>query len=146
MKKPWQNDNCAGIAVAQCFQSWLEGFGGTGNKEERSILSQVKAFFETHGASRFEDDKAEEDQRITNRAGVYRYNEKHEKEYLVLPEVFTREICQGFDRKTVEQTLLKGGWVAAGSDGRATQKPRIASLGKPTRCYIFTSKMWEDKE
>ena len=140
------NEGEATHAAGKCFTTWLEGFGGTGNKEERAILSQVRAFFEAHGASRFEDDKATEDQRIISRAGVYRTNVQGEKEYLVLPEAFSREICQGFDKKTVEQTLLVNGWIDAGGDKRATQKVRISSIGKPTRCYVFTSKMWEDTE
>ncbi len=133
-------------AAGQCFTAWLEGFGGTGNKEERAILSQVKAFFEAHGASRFENDKATEDQRIISRAGFYRYSPEGEREYLVLPEAFSREVCTGYDKKTVEKILLANGWIEPSGDGRATQKPRIASLGKPTRCYIFTSQMWEGEQ
>ena len=45
----------------------MEAFGGSGNREERAILAQVRAFFEMHGASRFEDIAAEADQRIPNK-------------------------------------------------------------------------------
>ncbi len=37
-------------AVAKCFGCWLDAFGGTGNREERALLAQVKGFFEQHGA------------------------------------------------------------------------------------------------
>ena len=62
----------ATAAVGKCFGCWLEGFGGTGNREERALLSQVRAFFEQHGASRFEAIDGDQDKRIVDRAGFYR--------------------------------------------------------------------------
>ncbi len=59
----WQKGE-ATSAVQKCFAVWLESFGGTGNREERAMLSQVRAFFEAHGASRFEDVTATNDQRM----------------------------------------------------------------------------------
>ena len=121
---------------------WLDSFGGTGNREERAMLSQVRAFFEAHGASRFEDVTATTDQRIPNRAGFYRTDANGERKFMVLPEAFKLDVCQGFDVKTVTAALVKVGWLAKGEGGRATQKPRLPGLG-PTRCYIFTGRMWE---
>ena len=42
-------------AAQKCFHSWQETFGSDGNREDRSIMAQVRAFFESHGSSRFED-------------------------------------------------------------------------------------------
>ena len=61
---------------------------------------------------------------------------------MVLPEAFKRDVCQGFDVKTVTAVLLKAGWLAPGEASRATQKPRIPGIG-PTRCYVLTGRMWE---
>lgn len=129
-------------AALTCFSAWLDAFGGTGNREERNILSQVRAFFEAHGASRFEDIRASGDQRIVNRAGFYRSGRNGEREFLVLPEAFKRELCQGYDVKRVTAVLLKAGWLAPGEGSRPTQKPRIPSMG-PTRCYVLKGSMWE---
>src|SRR5271168_4064025 len=71
-------------AMRGCFDAWLESFGGTGNREERAILSQVRAFFEAHGASRFQDIEAENDPRIINRAGFYRAGTDRKREFIVL--------------------------------------------------------------
>jgi uncharacterized protein (DUF927 family)/phage/plasmid primase-like uncharacterized protein len=131
-------------AAHTCFAAWLESFGGTGNREERAILAQVRAFFEAHGASRFEDISATIDQRIPNRAGFYRTDASGTREFMVLPEAFKRDVCQGFDAKTVTATLLKAGWLAPGKDGKTTQKPRLPGMGTP-RCYVFTARMWEDE-
>lgn len=139
----WKNGEAVS-AAHKCFAVWLESFGGSDNREERNILSQVRAYFETHGASRFEDVKAIHDQRIINRAGFYRTGVNGEREFLVLPEAFKREVCNGFDMPTAIRVLLAAGWIEPGKDGKNSQKPRIPGIG-PTRCYVFTNKMWEDE-
>lgn len=133
-------------AAAVCFASWLEGFGGIGNREERAVLSQVGAFFEAHGASRFEDISATAEQRIVNRAGFFRDSLGGGREFLVLPEAFKNEVCRGLDAKAAEKLLLAKGWIQPGGDGRPTQKPRLPGLGTATRVYVFTSKLWEADE
>jgi uncharacterized protein (DUF927 family) len=129
-------------AAQKCFRAWLEGFGGAGNREERSMLSQVKAFFESHGASRFENLNADADQRIINRAGFFRTGSNGQTEYLVLPESFKRDVCQGYDAKSVTAALVSAGWLEKGSDGKSSQRVRINGMGQ-TRLYAFTGKMWE---
>lgn len=124
-------------AAHKCFAAWLEGNGGNGNREERAILAQVRAFFEAHGASRFEDLKALNDQRIPNRAGYYRNGEHGEREFLVLSEAFHREVCQGFDEKTAKQVLLKAGLLLPGNDGKPTQVRRLPGLSSTSRVYVI---------
>lgn len=124
-------------AALKCFSAWLEGNGGNGNREERTILSQVRAFFGAHGASRFEDLKALNDQRIPNRVGYYRNGEDGEREFLVLREAFHREVCQGFDEKTVKQVLLKAGLLLPGKDGKPTQVLRLPGLSSTSRVYVI---------
>jgi uncharacterized protein (DUF927 family) len=133
-------------SAKRCFLSWLDSFGGAGNREARSILTQVKAFFEAHGASRFAplDVPFSEYQRINNRAGFFREAVAGGREYLVLPEVFKREVCAGFDPKLAARVLIERGWLSPGEGNRATQKPRIPGIG-PTRCYVLTQRMWEDE-
>lgn len=129
-------------AAHKCFKVWLAAFGGAGNREERNVLSQVRAFFEAHGASRFEDMNATGDQRIINRAGFYRTGANGEREFLVLPEAFKRDVCNGFHVPTATKLLLDAGWLEPGKDGKTAQKPRIPCMG-PTRCYVFNGKMWD---
>jgi putative DNA primase/helicase len=128
-------------AAKACFASWLDGFGGTGNREERATLEQVRAFFEAHGSSRFESVDATENQRVINRAGFYR-GDGGVREFLVLPEAFKREVCNGLDAKAATALLVKAGWLQRGGDGKTAQKPRLPGMG-PTRCYVFTGRMWE---
>lgn len=128
-------------AVQGCFASWVESFGGLGNREERAIISQVRAFFVTNGSGRFQEIEGDKNQKVSNRAGFIRLNRSGSREFLVPPETFRREICAGFSVKTVVNVLLKLGWLAKGEGGRATQKPRISGFGT-VRCYVFTENMW----
>jgi len=136
-------------AAQRCFNVWLESFGGAGNKEERTVLAQVKAFFETNGTSRFQCfDKEVADlemavnaqERIINRAGFYQMKNGFQ-EFIALPEAYKRDVCAGFDYREVTKILLKHGWIIPDKNNNSTQKPRLPGLG-PTRCYVFSSKMW----
>jgi uncharacterized protein (DUF927 family) len=131
-------------AASRCFAAWLDSFGGSGNREDRILLAQVRGFFETHGASRFEDVGASIDQRVINRAGFYRSGMEGTREFLVLPEAFKRDLCAGFDQKAATQCLLAQGWILPGADGRPTQKPRLPGIGT-ARVYVFTNR-WADAE
>jgi len=136
------NEGEAIIAAKTCFDAWLEGFGGTGDREQRALLEHVRAFFEAHGKSCFEHYKAPHDQRIQNRAGFYRDDATGKREYLVLQEAFKHKVCQGFDQKFAIRTLLNAGWLIPGTDGRPTQKIYISRHGQ-LRCHVLNSKMWD---
>jgi putative DNA primase/helicase len=140
----WQEGEAIQSA-GKCFAAWLESFGRTGNREERGLLAQVRAFFEQHGASRFENVTSAEGQRTINRAGFYRADAGDRREYLVLPEAFRREVCAGFDSKSAIRSLLARGWLVPGSDGKPTQKPRLPGIG-PTRVYVVGGTLWEAGE
>lgn len=141
----WEEGEAITAAVT-CFHAWLEGFGGTGNREERAILEQVRGFIEQHGASRFEDLKATEEQRIINRAGFFRFNKDGEKEYLVLPESYRTDVCRGHDHNTVSKVLLKHGCLKSGYGGKSQVPERIPSLGKVIKVYLITPAIFDSAE
>jgi len=137
----------AAFEAAQiCFDSWIESFGGTGDREARQVLSQVKAFFEAHGNSRFSDVNETDETKIVNRAGFYNadgFGDNLERVYYVLPEAFKHEVCKGLNFRTAIKTLINAGWIEQGND-KAAQKQRIPALrSKPTNVYVFNGKMWE---
>jgi putative DNA primase/helicase len=118
-------------AAGACFDSWLNERGSTSNSEAPAMLAQVQAFLETHGASRFEALDATHEQRVLNRAGFYRGGAGGEREYIVLPEAFNREVCSGFDAVAVKSALL-----TPGSGGKAAQALRLPGLGQ-VRAYVL---------
>lgn len=127
-------------AGQKCFAAWLEGFGGNGNREERAIQDHVLGFIETHGASRFEDLDATSDQRIINRAGFFRTGENDDREFLILPKTFRKEICQGFDERTVKKALLNAGLLIPAKDGKPTHVLRLPGLSMTSRVYVLRYK------
>lgn len=133
----------ATASAGQCFASWLSGFGATGSREDRALLAQVRAFFEAHGASRFEDMSAIVEQRVPNRAGFWRTTDAGGREFLVLPEVFRRELCAGFDPKAAARALLDAGVILAGEDGKTSRKVRLPGFGTSARVYVFTAALWD---
>jgi putative DNA primase/helicase len=129
--------------AAQCFAAWLAGFGGVGNHEDRALKRQVRAFFESHGASRFDDLKATHDRTIINRAGFYRDLNEGGREYLVLPEAFRREVCAGFEPKHAAKVLAEAGWLRTDKEGKTSRLERLPGLGvDKSRCYVFTPDLW----
>ena len=136
--------------VAKCFQNWLLNFGATGNREDRKLLAQVRAFFETHGASRFQEIGTRHgvaeafDVKVINRAGFVRRVEGGGREFIVLPEAFKRDVCAGFDAKRASKSLIEAGWLRPGSNGKASRTERLPHMGDKVRCYVFTQAMWKD--
>ncbi len=127
-------------AAKKCFKAWLLAFGDKGNREDRAIKAQVRAFFELHGASRFDNANAPNNEKVVNRAGFYRTDDQGFRRFMVLTEVYKNELCQGFDQRTVTKILLECGWLIPTNDGKASHKPRIKGVGTP-RLYVFSKKV-----
>jgi uncharacterized protein (DUF927 family) len=137
-------EGSATSAARTCFAAWLEGFGGAGNREERQLFDQVRAFFEAHGSSRFENWNTDQEQRVINRAGFVRILDDGTRQYYVFSELFKAEVARGFDHKLAARVLLGAGWLDGGEGNRPTQKPRLPGIG-PVRCYVFTGRVWGDE-
>lgn len=138
----WQQGR-AMTAMGQCFNDWLAGFGMVGNHEERSILAEVKAFFEMHGASRFENLQADPDrpEKVINRVGYFKY-EGDQKLFYVYPEQFKTEICKGRDYRQVAKILKAVGWLNHDVD-KLSKAVRLPDSNKTVRVYVFNGAMWQ---
>ena len=118
----------AKAAAVRCFEDWLAARGGTVAAEVREAFAQVRSFIEQHGESRFSLAWDQENERpVSNRAG-FRKAEPDGPAYYILPEVWRREVCKGFDPKTVTDAMIERGWLIRGPD-RLTRKERIPGEG-----------------
>lgn len=142
------------MAARTCYTAWLDGFGGTGNREERQLFAHVRAFLEAHGGSRFEphtyaaDPEAQDKDQgpvrpipsrgvIRDRVGFTKPDGQGGTLYLVLPEAFRREVVVGYDVRWAADALARHGWLLT-QDGRFTRKERIPALGPGTyRVYVL---------
>ena len=123
-------------AAMRCFQDWLEQRGGIDNQERTAFLAQVQAFFEAHGASRFEEMGAANEQHIVNRVGFRQNTVIGQYEYFVLPEMFRREICQGYDPRWAAKLLVSVGMLQPSSEGKSQIPYRLPGEGLK-KCYRF---------
>ena len=123
-------------AAGDCLKAWVDHRGGTGKSEVEAILSQARAFFESHGSSRFEDKVGHGEQRIINRAGFYEDQPDGNRTFYMLGEVFKNELCQGYSEKTVKAVLIDAGMLRPGKDGKPAQNVRLPGLAAP-KVYVF---------
>ena len=136
-------------SAERCYRAWLSARGGLGNAEERDMIRQVTEFLERNGESRFTHyaraEKADDHMPDTvNRAGFKRFTSEAEDaayEFYVLPEVFKRDICKGFDYREAARVLKARGFIKT-DEGRLTLSHRLPMLGK-TRCYLVLPSIFE---
>ncbi|WP_096704236.1 DUF927 domain-containing protein [Magnetospirillum sp. 15-1] len=143
---PWPTGE-AMRAAATCFRAWCDGRGGIGAAEDATAISTVRRFIEQHGGSRFEPMDAAgtvgipnraSDHRIVNRAGFRRPTADGGTEFIVLPEVWKSEVCQGLDATAVAKTLVHRG-LLIGQGGKLQGVVRLPGNSGPSRVYVITS-------
>jgi len=128
---PWPQWEARDAAVV-CFKSWLEGRGGVEPAEVREGIAQVRAFIEAHGASRFEDWDGSGSEKVVNRVGFRRKDELGRLSYYIMPESFRREVCAGFNPKTLARSMVDLGILQPDGAGKFTvsTKPPNHSQGR----------------
>lgn len=130
-------------SVKRCFDDWLAQTGGNVGHDDKALFSQVSAYLQTYGGSRFPAHDANPDElsKVHSRSGFTR-SEDGEIQYLVESQALKSELCKGFDLKYAIATLIDKGWLVPGNE-RTQQKPRIPALNKTVWVYILTSKAIE---
>jgi putative DNA primase/helicase len=130
----------ANEVVACCeriFDEWLDLRGTAGSYDTAQGVRQVLAFLEQHGGSRFQS-VTDAMTRIPNRAGFKRESFEGQTEYLILPEVFEREICRGFQHIGIAKELERFGHLRRGSEKNyLSSKESLPELGR-RRVYVVT--------
>jgi putative DNA primase/helicase len=142
----WEQNEAA-AAAARGFGDWLNLRGTAGAIDIEAAIRQVKNFIEVNGASRFQSAKARLDvhgdsinEKVVNRAG-FRVEEAETTMYLILPEVFRREVCEGFDHRTVAKTLKERNFIEV-QPPHLTKKCRLPEVGN-VRVYAVKSSLLE---
>jgi len=131
-------------AATVCFHAWMDARGGEGNQEEQAMVAQVREFIERHGEGRFTDwgRSISDDNhapRVLNRAGFRRSDENGlNDEFLILPEVFRREVCSGFDYRAVARLLIEKN-MAKSEVGRLDTKTKLPGFGRVRVYHILPS-------
>ena len=113
----WQQGE-AMRAAEVCFNNWLDNrVSGGANSEKANMLEAVQTFIMKHGGSRFENLDEIRDEKIFNRAGWKRKGTDGLIEYSIIPDVFKKEVCAGFDYGAVAKYLDELGLIKTSSGG-----------------------------
>ena len=150
---PWSEGEAL-RAVGRCFDDWLAARGGTGASEEQQAITQVQAFIEAHGTSRFEwvGDGAPAEgtsgfSRIINRIGFRRRTADGAWEYHVLPEAWRNEVCKGLNPRRVAEVLALAGYLTTGNeDGKCRYDVKRRIRGDTSmRTYLLRGTILEER-
>lgn len=106
-------------AALVCFRSWLEGRGGVEPAEVGEGIAQVRAFIEAHGASRFETWGGDGSEKVVNRVGFRRKDGVDRLTYYILPEAFRKDVCAGFNAKTLARAMVERGILQPDGSGKS---------------------------
>jgi putative DNA primase/helicase len=132
----------ASKAAEIIFRAWFDNRIGRGGSDAERAISQIRAFIEAHGSSRFEmlteTDQPLDTSKIINRAGFRKQNDSGELEYLFLSETFRKEVCKGFDCKFVCKILDERGLLSTDSVGYQKQ---LKYAGTKIRAYWISPKI-----
>jgi len=147
---PWDAGHAI-WGVKQCYLSWLESRGDNSASEDYRAIAQVREFIERNGESRFtliKADGIEENnigQRTINRAGFRRVLNDGSTEYWVLPEMYQKEVCHGFDPKLVTRVLRDKGYLEIDSAGKSSVSKLVPGLGR-MRVYVIKASFMQDQQ
>jgi uncharacterized protein (DUF927 family) len=154
---PWGKGD-ATEAATWAFKQWFAARGGAVAYEERQAIAQVRRYVESYGESRFDplsggSDSSKDDdivfdtdaKRASVRAGFRRGQGEHRR-WLVFPEMWKAEVCEGLDPEFVAATLAKLGMLERGDSRNLAKLVKIKLFGesKPKRFYVLTPRLFED--
>lgn len=138
---PW-NEGEALNAASTCFTAWLNERGSAGASEETRAIAQIIGLLGSHGMSRFEETSSEGIEStiyrpVPNRLGYRKQNESGQWDYYVLPELYQRELCRGFNPRLVTKALLQHKYLLTNSD-KNSQLCKFNDLPSQTRMYVIS--------
>jgi putative DNA primase/helicase len=135
---PWKKGH-ATAAAKWAFQRWLAGRGGVEAAEMRQAVETVRLFIEQYGESRFDPLDVEDPRPALNRAG-WRRGFGSTQQWLIPPETWKSEVCQGLDPNVVARTLAERHMLKRARDGFQS----VANIeGTSKRVYVITARIFD---
>lgn len=133
---PWKKDR-ASAAARWAFQRWLAQRGREA-AEIRQAVETVRLFIEQYGESRFDPLDLADSRPAINRAG-WRRGSDSTRQWLIPPETWKSEVCQGLDPNVVARTLAERQMLKRAKDGFQSV---VKIEGTSKRVYIITVRIF----
>jgi uncharacterized protein (DUF927 family) len=135
---PWKEGR-ATAAAKWAFQRWLAQRGGGEAAEIRQAVETVRLFIEQYGESRFDPLDVSEFRPAINRAG-WRTGSGSMQQWLIPPEVWKSEVCDGLDPILVARVLAENQMLKRAADGFQSV---VKINGTSKRVYIITARIFD---
>lgn len=113
--------------------------GGSEAAEIRQAVETVRLFIEQFGESRFDPLNVVDFRPANNRAG-WRRGYGSTQEWLIPPETWKSEVCQGLDPNLVARTLAERRMLKRANDGFQSV---VKIEGTSKRVYIIAARIFE---
>ena len=133
-------------ATTTCFEAWRAHRGGGKSEEELNGLRQLKHFFETDGAARFEriirtDPEGAGAQSgdfvVRDRCGYREQTDDGAWIYYVLPEAWRREVCGDHAPDLMVKLARDAGALTPGEGRHCQKKVKLPDYPSFTRVYVL---------
>jgi putative DNA primase/helicase len=135
---PWKKGH-ATAAAKWAFQHWLAQHGGGEAAEIRQAVETVRLFIEQYGESRFDPLDVSDFRPAINRAG-WRTGSGSTEQWLIPPETWKSEVCQGLDPLVVARTLAERRMLKRAKDGFQSV---VKIEGTAKRVYVITARIFD---
>nr|WP_241749429.1 DUF927 domain-containing protein [Pseudoroseomonas aerophila] len=152
---PWKR-NGATEACLTLFAAWRERRGEDAESAEVvAAVQQVRLFLTNHGRSRFVplhrtqagtwEEAVDTSRPILHQAGWRRPTQDGRTTYLVEPEVWRTDVCQGLDAAFVARALAASNFLELGEGRNLGKRERIPGRGL-TRVFVIRPDLLGDAE
>jgi uncharacterized protein (DUF927 family) len=152
---PWRTDDAV-QACLNMFARWRDRRGEDGESAETvAAIQQVRLFLTEHGRSRFVplhrplggnwEEAVDPARPIMRQAGWRRPSSDGRTVYLIEPEVWRVDVCQGLDPAFVARALAANGFLALGEGRNLAKRERIPGRGL-TRLFFVLPDLLGDAE
>jgi uncharacterized protein (DUF927 family) len=135
---PWKKGQ-ATAAAKWAFQRWLAQRGGGEAAEIRQAVETVRLFIEQYGESRFDPLDVSDFRPAINRAG-WRTGSGSTEQWLIPPETWKSEVCDGLDPTLVARTLAESQMLKRGKDGFQSV---VKIEGTAKRVYVVAARIFD---
>lgn len=140
---PWEMHTVES-AIEKCFSEWLSQRGGTKAHEATSTISRTRSLISIGRASRFLAWGCDAKSHSVSKLAGYMRETSGETEFLILRDVFCREICLGGKPTEHAKHLYEAGLLVA--DGAGKLAKGYSHNGRTERFYAIRGSILDTED
>lgn len=140
----WEIDEAVEAAKI-IFMQWMNGREGSGQSDIERGIQQVADFLNSNeiqfqNLNLISETETDKYQKVKDLFGYIRTGKLDEKEYLIFVSKFRKDVCKGFNYKSIESILREKHCIDPQDEITATKNIKINGTGK--RYYVITQNIF----